>query len=255
MEEKVNQARKRTPAQLNQELACRWCGSRHLEEAGEVKGYHFVECLNCCFTFCPSLTQEAMERRYAQGYHASEEGVPKKGWSKTNFLAPVLEFYPSDTKLRILDFGSGQSVVPDELRKQGHKVIAVDVTEPLHPHPDRLTGKITDLKLEPDQFDLVYSFQVFEHLPEPRPVFEELLRLTKPGGYLLIHTDMEPPERQEGFEQWWYVLPPDHCSFYKKETFEWLLEESPHELVEAEAKHVIIQKNGRTFLGNKEDFQ
>ena len=113
-----------------------------------------------------------MDRLYAQGYHASKKGVPKSGWSNPAFLEPVWTFFPHGQALQLLDFGCGQSTVPEKLRERGHKVIAVDVTEPRRPHPDRLVGKISDLDLEPDQFDLVYSFQVFEHLPEPRPIFE-----------------------------------------------------------------------------------
>ena len=62
---------------------------------------------------------------------------------------------------------------------------------------------------------------------------------------------MEPPERKKGFDQWWYVLPPDHCSFYKKETFEWVLEGSPHKIIAAEAKYIIIRKKEKSSPAGK----
>jgi SAM-dependent methyltransferase len=243
--EAFKQAKQKFKMTPLQEVSCRWCESRALKDLGEVKGYSFVECWNCGFTFCPYISQELMDRLYALGYHASEEGVPEFGWSKPGFLEPALALFTPEESLKILDFGCGQSIVPEKLRRQGHKVIAVDVTEPIRPHPERLTGNILDLHLESDQFDLVYSFQVFEHLPNPVPILHELLRLSKPHGYILIHTDMEPPERREGFQEWWYVLPPDHCSFYKIKSFHKILEGSPHLLVEGTPKYVIIQKNGK----------
>lgn len=193
-----------------QEYSCKWCSSKSLKDQGEVKGFIFVECRSCGFTFCPYISQEFMDRLYGQGYHANEEKVPGHGWSRVGFLEPVLKRYGPEESLRILDFGCGQSKVPKKLREMGHKVLGVDVTPPRHPHPDRITRNLPDLQLAPEQFDVVYSFQVFEHLSEPAPIFRELIRITKPGGYILIHTDMETPERKEGFSNWWYVLPPDH---------------------------------------------
>ena len=245
MEEVLQRARQRYLHQPAQALSCRWCGEKNLQEVGEVQEYVFVQCQNCDFTFCPYISQDFMDRLYAEGYHANGEKVPEHGWSRLEFLEPALDLFENGQKLKILDFGTGQSKVPKKLREQGHRVIAVDVTEPVHPHPDRLTGNLPDLALEPHQFDLTYSFQVFEHLPEPVPLFRELLRLTKPGGYVLIHTDMEPPEREEGFTQWWYVLPPDHCSFYTLKSFRTKLKDTPHLLVAEDPKFVIIQKNGK----------
>lgn len=241
----LEQAKQNYLNQTFQEVNCRWCKNQSLKDIGEVKDYVFVECQQCGFTFCPYLSQDLMDQLYARGYHAKGEKVPEHGWSRIEFLAPALNLFAKGRQLKILDFGAGQSKVPKLLREQDHRVIAVDLAEPVHPHPDRLSGNLLELKLAPDQFDLTYSFQVFEHLPEPLPIFEELVHLTKPRGYILIHTDMELPEREEGFEQWWYVLPPDHCSYFKVQCFRKILEDSDHLLIEEKPKYVIIQKNGR----------
>ena len=44
------------------------------------------------------------------------------------------------------------------------------------------------LDLAADDFDLVYSYSVFTHLPEvmQRPWLDELVRVTRPGGHLLL---------------------------------------------------------------------
>lgn len=217
------------------------CAASDLRPVGTVAGYPFVECVRCAFTFTPLLTQETMDRRYHAGYRGPSEGAPEGGWADPGFLAPALALLAGVHTLRVLDFGTGQSRIPELLRAQGHRVIAVDMSPPLEPHPDRLTGSLPSLGLEGEQFDLAFAFQVFEHLPEPRPFLEELLRLTRPGGLVLVHTDMEMPEREEGFTSWWYVLPPDHCSFYRHRTFELLLEGGPHRLVWRDPKTVIME--------------
>lgn len=89
---------------------------------------------------------------------------------------------PGETQappLQMLDFGTGQSKVPEILRRQGHHMEAVDVMSPLRPHPDRLTGDIRELQLPENSLDLSFSYKVFEHLPDPRPILDELFRVTK----------------------------------------------------------------------------
>lgn len=78
----------------------------------------------------------------------------------------------------------------------------------------------------------MFSYQTFEHLPEPRPFLVELLRLTRrDGGSFSFIPIMETPEREAGFADWWYVMLSDHCAFYRHRTFERFLERTPHELL------------------------
>lgn len=223
------------------ELSCRICEGTELAEAGSVDGYRFLECAGCGFAFCPQITAESMRDLYGSGYHDIEEGAPQTGWADAQFLEPALARLALLGQLAVLDFGTGQSAVPDRLRSQGHRVTAVDVMPPQRPHPDRLIGDLLAIDLPSDHFQLSFSYQVFEHLPEPLPYLRELLRVTAPDGLILIHTDMETEDRPQRLTQWWYVTPPDHCAFYRHRTFEAILERLPGELVWMDAKRVLIR--------------
>lgn len=50
------------------------------------------------------------------------------------------------------------------------------------------------MKLASDSFDVVYSFSVFEHLPDPGAVLAEAIRVLRPGGLLYISTHMYSSE-------------------------------------------------------------
>lgn len=228
------------------EDTCRLCGARALADVGVVRGYPFRECACCGFVLTPAVRQAAMEELYAGDYHGPLDGAPATGWfDDTGFLDPAFARLPKRTPLTILDFGTGQSLIPDSLRARGHRVVAVDVAPPLRPHPDRLTGRLEDLDLAPSSFDIVFSFQVVEHLPEPRPVLDRLLALTRPCGIMLTHTDMDVPERGPVLADWWYVTPPDHCCFFRPRTFERLVEGTPHRLVWWDAKTAVIRAGER----------
>lgn len=220
--------------------ACRMCGETGLRPAGMVDGYSFVECSDCGMVFTSAVTRTTSEALYRSGYHGPSEGAPVSGWANAEFLEPAFDLLP-EGPLAILDFGTGQSFVPDMLRAAGHRVIAVDIVAPLRRHPDRLTGSLRACGLADGSFDLVFAFQVFEHLPEPRSVLDGLLRLARPGGLVLIHTDMETPERAAGLARWWYVSPPDHCAFYRHRTFERVLAGTSHTIAWREPKAIIIR--------------
>lgn len=231
-------------------LRCRMCLGIDLQPTGTVSGFGFVTCAARAFSFAPVIRPETLETAYSSGWHSHLDGAPQTGWADPSFLDPALQLVDTARGLDILDFGTGQSLATDILRSRGHKVTAVDVVPPARPHPDRLTGLLLDLKLPAGSFDLAFAFQVFEHLPEPRPILDELLRLTRPGGIVLIHTDMEVPDREQGIENWWYVTPLDHCSFFRHRTFDTVFRDTVHHVVWRDTKMIAIRA-GATGAGDE----
>lgn len=91
---------------------------------------------------------------------------------------------------KILDFGCGAGKTVSALRALGYvNASGYDVVEGRHREGalrELITeGTVLNLRLpyDDDTFDLVISDQVFEHVQDQVRVFEELLRITKPGGH------------------------------------------------------------------------
>lgn len=223
-------------------LYCKCCGNKYLREAGTKNNYTFWECTECAFIFT-NVAYHQMVDTYRSGYHNVDDGAPEKGWARSlEFLKPAFSYLPGN-KLKIMDFGCGESYVPDRLREEGHKVAAVDIVPPLRPHPDRITGDIMELEIPENTFDLIYSYQVFEHISEPKKILKRLFHLVKNDGIILIHTDMETPERKSGkFTDWWYVLPPDHCSFYSHRTMNKMVSGMGYSIIYKDPKAVMARK-------------
>lgn len=110
----------------------------------------------------------------------------------------MLSMLDTDESMTILDAGSGTGNFTFELAKSGANVVGIDVSEEMInqaqtklSNQNNIQFNLMDMyQLEfPDQsFDVVVSMTAFEFIDQPEKAFEELYRVLKPGGQLLIGT-------------------------------------------------------------------
>jgi SAM-dependent methyltransferase len=124
-----------------------------------------------------------------------------------DFFALIRSLYLRYEIKTVLDYGSGrnyyvQDFNPElhsyfvrelrDLRFGGAHVTAVDVSQAVltHPTSDRQINinPGENLPFDDQQFDLIVSDFVFEHLEDPGKVTKELMRVLKPGGWILART-------------------------------------------------------------------
>jgi SAM-dependent methyltransferase len=95
---------------------------------------------------------------------------------------------------RCLDVGAGTGTLAEALASRvapDGMVVAADIDtrflEPLASvHLERISLDVTAEQLEPAGFDLVHARLLLEHLPERDEALANMVRATKPGGWLLI---------------------------------------------------------------------
>jgi SAM-dependent methyltransferase len=90
---------------------------------------------------------------------------------------------------RALDFGAGSGTFARRLAAEGVDVTCVEpdtqLRAQLHRDGLRNYGQIEALAAE--SFDLVYSFNVLEHIEDDLAALAELRRVLKPGGRLVLY--------------------------------------------------------------------
>lgn len=129
-------------------------------------------------------------RRYWHVVHRIDSSVRSP---EDIFLDRLLDRIPGR---RWLDAGCGRQSYPDWRRAEFETVESRFIGCDLDASAlqERATpGRICQATLEAlpfadASFDVVMSNMVFEHLDEPKAVVAELLRVTVPGGRVLIHT-------------------------------------------------------------------
>ncbi len=126
-----------------------------------------------------------------------------------SFMAPKIYEFVSMMRLTelkktdtVLDLGCGEGTLTLALAKSVKKAIGIEIIPNLIADAKfkarELAGrvdtefhceKIENLKLAPESFDKVFSFSVIEHIPNYMEVFEELFKLLKKDGELIISVD------------------------------------------------------------------
>ncbi|WMJ23194.1 methyltransferase domain-containing protein [Paludicola sp. MB14-C6] len=97
----------------------------------------------------------------------------------------------NDTRLKILDFGSGFGVTANYYAKN-HNVIAIEPNQEMinmsfnENTYTLIKGDVKILKQFDDEFDVVICHNVLEYAPNQKEIFSQLVRVLKPKGKLSI---------------------------------------------------------------------
>lgn len=95
---------------------------------------------------------------------------------------------------KVLDVGVGVGRYADISKKLGAKVIGVDLSSSVDIAKKNLNAEdhqivqadLFELPFAENTFDIIYSFGVIHHTPNPRLALSRLVRLLKPGGIICI---------------------------------------------------------------------
>jgi SAM-dependent methyltransferase len=90
-----------------------------------------------------------------------------------------------------------------------------------------------------EPYDVVTLFDVVEHFYRPKDAFENLRRLTRPGGLVFLETgDAESYwPRRFGINEWWYVRLIEHHLFWSRRSLEFV--------AQAHGFRIVYWKRGR----------
>lgn len=109
-----------------------------------------------------------------------------------NFYAKYADtLKPEVSGGRALDVGCGAGQVVGRLKEAGFEAWGVDVSEPSIARARKFSERclLYDGKTLPfpaDHFDSVGALNVLEHVDQPEAFIEEVVRVTKPGGKIVI---------------------------------------------------------------------
>ena len=108
---------------------------------------------------------------------------------RRRIIRAELDRLPLPATARILDAGCGSGRTLQELVDYGHVSgleLNADAAEVARARGfDVETGRLEELPWQEESFDLITCLDVIEHTPDDRVALRELLRVCRPGGWLL----------------------------------------------------------------------
>ena len=138
---------------------------------------------------------KAQQDLYDRGWRSQlQAGKEERGNLQTN-----LEFLSQTDLLRledrILEIGCGIGSVVYELSEKGHNIIGIDISGEAIEYGRKKYGEIRlevqaaeTLPYEAESFEVVLSFDLFEHVAAIDKHISEVSRVLRPGGYYLFQT-------------------------------------------------------------------
>ncbi len=172
---------------------------------------------------CPKCQFVQTETPYwlTQAYSAAIAGTDVGLVYRNNLYAPIVanilhHLYPGSA--RFLDYGGGYGLFVRMMRDRGFDF----------DWEDKYCQNLFAQEFECDpsiyqSYSLLTSFEVFEHLVEPRAEIERMLAL---APEILFSTELMPSHRPKPGEWWYYALETgQHISFFNETTLRYLAKE------------------------------
>lgn len=173
--------------------------------------YYFL-CQQCGFCFAPEMHRWKSEE-FAKKVYNDEYVMVDPDWIETRprgnaqHLAKI--FGAASAEIRHLDYGGGLGLLSDLLQGEGWQSTSYD------PYVDVDIG-IHDF----GKFDLITSFEVFEHVPDATRLIGDLASLLDDDGMIYFSTLLSDGQIVPGQRlAWWYAAPRNgHISLYTQKS-------------------------------------
>ena len=124
----------------------------------------------------------------------------------------MLDLIPREPSVKILDLGCGHGHILSYLREKGRDAYGLDINADSLKHRNLkgyfVCGDAHNLPLRDNSLDVVLAFELVEHLKEPRRALEEIRRILKRRGILLLTS---PTPKSKSVNQ------PNHISIRRRE--------------------------------------
>lgn len=207
--------------------ACKICGSPaplygvvdFHKSCEEARGVHFLlagvpiyyrRCGHCQFLFTDAFDDWSAEQFKAHIYNEEYKLVdPDYSDARPRANAGVVArlWGPLGKQTNVLDYGGGNDTLCAVLREAGFpRAVTYD---PMVPEYARQPA---------GKFDLVTSFETFEHLPDPLAAFRSIIEFVADPGLIFFTTLLQPADFDQQRLNWWYVGPRNgHISLFSRQ--------------------------------------
>jgi SAM-dependent methyltransferase len=213
---------------------CAICGATERRHLFDKDGYPVARCSACGLVQVDvELGRDELERIYGEEFFTEEELFHDYVAERDIRVASAARFVDVISGLvsrgRLLDVGSAAGFFL-EAASRHYDVTGVEFSPFAADYARRefghrvLTGDVTEVGLDGEQFDVVTMWATIEHMADPLASVSAVASLTRPGGLFVLSTgDVTGPLARLDLRDWNLMFPPYHLFFFSPRTIELML--------------------------------
>ncbi len=202
---------------------CLVCESKNIHPMKGYESFQLGKCSDCGFVFMLRIpTIQELKDYYAVYFYDKEQYLSPLTISSYNKLLDQFEPYRKTGNL--IDVGCGQGWFLDAAKKRGWNVYGTEYSEVavqkcsargINMHQ----GALNPADFAGIEFDIIVSFEVFEHINNPNEEFQNMYQLLRKGGLLYFTTpNFNYYLRYQMKAQFSIIMYPEHLSYYTPKT-------------------------------------
>ena len=190
-----------------------------------AEGHQLLTCSECGTVYVDPLpTAEQVRVLYRDSYQGSTTGyftkVEKKLRRSRGRIRQLTKYARGG---RFLDVGCNGGFMVEAAREAGFDAVGLDIDSVAigyarkhYPENNYFVGTVEAfLKKISGYFDVIYSSEVIEHIPDVRSFCWSISNLLKPSGMLFVTTpDITHWRRPSDLRKWDAFCPPAHCIYF-----------------------------------------
>jgi SAM-dependent methyltransferase len=189
-----------------------------------TNGYPIVQCDECHLAFTDDRDAPSPDTLYP-AFEQTKSGVQEIVRSALSVFLRQREAFVKSVvpRGRLLDFGCGAGAFARWMAKSGYEVVGIEpfsLGEPLKEEGLTLVREsLESASTHLGTFDVITMWQVLEHLKNPVEVLEQLKKLLRPGGRLIVSVPNFGSMQSTLFRGAWFHLdPPRHLIHFDQKT-------------------------------------
>jgi hypothetical protein len=229
------------PVDRHAQVPCRLCGGetsfqfiKLILNKHEVRYWRCVDCF-CLQTDAPHWLAES----YRTVHSPTDTGMVARSWQMAQTSSLLLHLAGVDPQTPCLDWGGGNGLFCRTMRDQGYNFINYDK----YADPFYCIG-FTQEDWALAASDIVTSFEVFEHLPDPAVQLKEILKFDP--KIWIFSTQLYAAQDRN-----WSYLSPElgrHVFFYSDAGLSRFAEEHGYRFVRGRETHMFLKRSGHGYL-------
>jgi 2-polyprenyl-3-methyl-5-hydroxy-6-metoxy-1,4-benzoquinol methylase len=253
-------------------MQCKLCETQVERPRYRLDGFTVMACPGCGLVFIDlEPTREELRRTYGLPYFLERrryyfENIiadPDKGRADgqiADFTHWLDRLESLKGKGRLLDIGCGVGIFAKMAQQRGWETHGVDISEEAveiarsRAGVHAIAGTLTEARFPDRFFDVITLLDVFEHFPNPTVELEEIGRILKDDGLILLNTPNEKALlrliahalHRLTFGWWTYPIRKlfhcYHLYYYSLDTLSAILRKHGYAIIHCESKPIPVVK-------------